>query len=452
MGWTMRVGGVLAWAAVSLLASLGACGDSDPDDSGDKTAGQGGGASGGAAGQGAAASGGAGGTGATGGSGGAAGPGGSGGGPECTAADTTPPPAHPCLDEGAYADFFALIDRSVCVTAVYESDVEVGYAAVPTWGKHGGPLLVYPGDGDSVDLVRLTPPAGQTGMVSSTTTNVAAMIPGNAYLGAQAVDLPFFEQTALSWTGPGFPPGSGQVVLAHGADVVGYDALPFAMGAVGDPCQPGRLLYTGLSLLGSVATAPDEPNALFAADSCGTGAAPHFGVAPASGGAGGGGGAGGAGDCEPPIEVHGWGNASGPLAADSAGNVIVVMNHFVDGNLARGFAAAEIARGAPPTAGTALFTIPGYGNSVAAIAPTVSDAGMVVFQAVEGTAGANPVVQRYQVNGGKVVAEAGAPSELLDLSFDGAIALAFNDRHDRVWIAISNPINKAAFFVLERVP
>ena len=240
------------------------------------------------------------------------------------------------------------------------------------------------------------------------------------------------------------------MLLTDGTNVVGYQGLPFAMSGHGDPCEPGRLLYSGLSELGSVAVPAQDANALFAADSCGDGDAPHF-DAPVVAGSGGGGGAGGGGDCGAPLAIHRWGDASGPLTVDSGGNVIVVMNDFVEGNDARGFTEAEVGRGQPATAGTALFKLPGYGNSVAAIAPTASDAGMAIFQAVEGVAGLNPIVQRYMVNGGKLVAEA-TPTDLLDLNFDGAIVLAFNDRHDRVWLAISNPINKAVFFVLERTP
>jgi hypothetical protein len=447
---------VLGWAAISLLASLGACGDGDPDDSAVVTGGAGGtggiGAAGGNGGAGATGAGGSSssssssGAGATGGGG----QGGAGGG--CAAVDTTPPPVQPCLDEDAYGDFFALVDPAVCVTAVYESDAEVGYAAVPSWGKHGGPLLVYPGTLEgSLDLVRLTAPAAQTGeSMMAATTNVPGVVPDGMYPGAQAIDLPFFAQTALSWAAGGFPPPDGQVVLTDGASVVGYQALPFAMSGHGDPCQPGRLLHTGFSELGSVTVSNEDGNALFAADSCGDGDAPHFDAPPITG-SGGGGGTGGGGDCGAPLAVHRWGDASGPLTVDSAGNAIVVMNDFAAGNDARGFTAEEIGRGMPATAGTALFKVPGYGNSVAAMAPTKSDAGMAVFQAVEGVAGHNPIVQRYAVNGGKLVAVA-TPTDLLDLNFDGAIVLAFNDRHDRIWLAISNPINKAVFIVLERTP
>ena len=54
--------------------------------------------------------------------------------------------------------------------------------------------------GTGVTLERWTAPTGTTGTMTVQTTPVAAALPAGNFLGAQALDLPFFGWTAISWT------------------------------------------------------------------------------------------------------------------------------------------------------------------------------------------------------------------------------------------------------------
>ncbi len=411
--------GVAVWAVAG-------CGGDDTDQPGTTASGTTSGTGTGAGGGGGATGSGGSGGGTTTGTGGG---GGAGGGAACVA------PA----DYGAY---FALGDPALCVVALYDAaDLTVDYATAPSWGRHGGPLTVRLGAAaGSAELVRWTPPAGSTGAMTSAVTGVDAMIPADAFLGAQAVDLPFFGWTAISYTGQGFP-FAGEVILAAQGGAVekryGVDGY-FAAAGLGAAGNQGRLVYTGLSVLGDTAGAV---NALYAADSCGT-AGQGARLLPE-----------GDASCGAPIEVDAWGDFAGPVTADADGNVIALLPSFAGDQEARGFAAATIARGAPATAGSPLFTLPGSGTSLATISPDGADAGWIAFQPSDPTTFAplDVVGARYSATSDAVTV-AGAPAALLTLATPGTGLALFTDDQDRIWVGAPKAGGGSVLAVVARAP
>jgi hypothetical protein len=372
-----------------------------------------------------------GGTGAEGGAGaGGTGAGGGGGGAGGSGAD-------PCVDPALHEALLAIDDPSLCALAIYTADVALGYTIAPTWGRHGGPLLALPGTADAVELVRLTPPSGAaTGALAPEQTSIDAGIPDGAFLGAQAIDLPFFSWTALSWTGAA-PDTQGELILVEdGAVALRYPVNGFYSGAGLAAAEGGRLLYTGLSPLGDPAAAT---NALYAADTCGApGQDPR--LLPE-----------GDPTCAAPAAVAAWGDFSGPLATDSAGNAFTVLPTFGAAQEARGFAAAEVARGSGPTEGAPIFSLPGSGSGLAALAPSAEDAGLLVFQPSDPTTFAplDPVAVRYIVAGDAVQPE-GEPATFLTLASPDTLVTLMSDDLDRLWVGVPSPDGGTAFVVIGR--
>lgn len=369
-----------------------------------------------------------GGAGGTGGAGGAGGTGGAGGGGGSNIGA--------CLDPSTHAGMFQIKDASLCVVAFYEVDGKP--EGSPTWGRHGGPLTVSPvGTTGAVKITRWTPPAGATGKLTAASMDVAAAIPASAYVGSQAIDLPFFDWTAISYTG-NFPDTAGEVILLDGAKVAARYPVNgfFAGAAVGGEGALGRLLYTGLSPLGDAA---EGAKGLYAADACGApGAMPR--LLPE-----------GDASCAAPLAVTSFKEFSGPVTVDRLGNAFVVLSSFKDGDQeARGIAAEKIARGAGPTAGDSLFTLPGYSGSLAALAPDAASAGILAFQSFAPDA-LDVVGQKYRVEGGVVQAE-GAPAPLFSLTIPGTALSFFNDDQDRIWIADPMAAGGVAFAVVARAP
>jgi hypothetical protein len=342
-----------------------------------------------------------------------------------------------CLDPASHEALLSIADPGLCAVAIYTADVELGYSVSPTWGRHGGPLLALPGAAGAADLVRLTPPPGAaTGALSSEQTTVDAGIPDGAYFGAQAVDLPFFDWTALSWTGAA-PDTQGELILVEGAAVAKrYPVNGFYSGAGLAAVEGGRLLYTGLSPLGDPAA---TTNALYAADTCGApGQDPR--LLPE-----------GDPTCAAPLAVAAWGEFSGPLVADSAGNAFAVLPTFGAPQEARGFAAAQIARGAGPTEGAPMFTLPGSGSSLAALAPSAEDPGLLFFQPSDADVFTplDPVAVRYDATADAVQPQ-GQPAPALQLASAGTLVTLMADDVDRLWVGVPGPGGGTAFVVIAR--
>jgi len=364
---------------------------------------------------------GTGGNGGTGGSGGTGGTGGGGGGP--------------CLAPSTYADLFIVKDEEFCVVGLYESDEVVGTPS--SWGRHGGPVTMSaaPAPG-SVTIERLTPPAGATGKLTITKVDVDAQIPAMAFVGGQAIDLPFFNWTVVSYTASDL---TGEIILVDEATVATrYPVNGFFAGVgVGETGALGRLIYSGLSAVNDAAT---MTNAFYAADACGTEAAMPRLVPD--------------GDmtCGAPSAIDTFGTASGPVAADRVGNVFVIMSDAGDQE-ARGYAAEKVARGAAPSAGATLFTASGFAGSLAAIAPGLDEAGVVAFQPIDGTTfdALDVVAQRYRVQSGAIVAE-GTSSVLLSPATAGTALPFFTDDQDRLWVAGQRGTDTTVVAVVARAP
>lgn len=353
------------------------------------------------------------------------GSGGSGGGPAVT-----------CLDASTIADVLTLEDDTLCAVARYDAAEALGFNA-PSWGAHGGPLTLHAAMDNTFDLVRWTPPAGATGALTKKATHVDGMVPMGAFLGNQAVDLPFFGWTAIVWTGA-FPDVAGEILLVKGGAVEERYATAgaYATAGIAAANAQGRLLLTGLSTIGDKTAGA---NGLYAADTCGTAAMPA--LVPGQDAS-----------CKAPIGVAAWGDASGPVVADHDGNAFVIMSSFDGTQEARGFDAASIARGAGPTAGTKLFTLPGFGSNLAALAPTSSAPGLVVFQPTNGTTykPEDVIEQPYTTTGGKLAA-VGAPKTMIKAATLDAFLYVMVDAQERLWVGTDTTAG-ATYVVLARKP
>ncbi|HVT09440.1 MAG TPA: hypothetical protein VHO67_18395, partial [Polyangia bacterium] len=346
-----------------------------------------------------------------------------------------------CLDPAAFAASFAIADSTFCAVALYTAPESIGFQA-PTWGSHGGPLVVQKGaasgtagaSGSAVTLERWTPPAGTTGAMTVQTTSIPAALPGGAFLGAQAVDLPFFGWTAITWINA-FPNTTGQFeMIANGAIATTY-AVNGAFGVAALPAasSQGRLVYSGLSPLGTSAAAA---NGLYEADAC---SSPTPGLGSGTG-------------CSASAAVATWGENSGPVVADSSGDVFAVMSFFSTSTQeGRGFSAASIARGAGPAAGAPLFTLAGFPGSLAALSPGTATPGVVVFQPFDSTTfdALDVVEQKFTTTGGSL-AVMGTASTLLTVPSGQMAGLSFLvDGSQRLWVAIGGA-SSTTYVVLAR--
>lgn len=351
----------------------------------------------------------------------------------------------PCVDPDAYAGLFSIEDKELCAVAVYTADADIAtYESSPTWGAHGGLVTVAKGAAaGSIEVTRWTAPSGASGALKGAAKTIAAAIPVNFFVGAQAFDLPFLGWTALSWTAQ-FPDVGGEVLLVKG-DAVDkrYDVNGFFSGvgvsAGGD--GTGRLLYSGLSAL----EAPmDSKSGLYAADSCGS-VASNPRLVPE-----------GDATCAAPSDVSLWGEFSGPVAVDHAGNVFAVMTSFSTSDQeARGFEASTVARGAPKTTGVTLFKAAGSGTALAAIAPDASSGatGVLAFQPSDAAtfAALDVIEQRYSVSAGAVKGE-GNTGVLLKLTKPGTLLSMTSDDQDRLWVAGTDGASGTLIVVVARAP
>jgi hypothetical protein len=396
-----------ALAMFFLLLAAPAC-----TDEGEPTTGAGGSTS-------TSTSGGAGGSGgdiSTGGSGGDTSTGGTGG-------------ASSCLPASAYAALFTLGAPDLCAVAVYTAAGTINYQQ-PTWGSHGGPLLVTAGAQDGeVTISRWTPPAGAQGAMTIADETVDAGIPAGTFVGGAAIDLGFRPGTAVSYSGA-FPDTEGELVIVDGADTserYPVNAL-FSM-ALLPTGQSGRLVHTGYSPLGDDALGP---NGLYAADDCMKTFDPSADPS-----------------CADPIQVAAWGDASGPAGADTQGNLFSVMTSFGGDQVCRGFAASTIAQGAAATDGDVLFSLPGFGLGLAAIAPLAAAPGILAFQPSDAATFEALNVLQIRVTVAGDVVTAAAPSELLALATPNTAVAMLTDPEDRLWVGVPDGAG-TTFVVLAR--
>jgi hypothetical protein len=341
-----------------------------------------------------------------------------------------------CVDPALYADLFSISDGDLCATAVFAGPRPASIdPATLSWGRHGGPLFVTSDGATGATFVRFS---GQPdGGFTQATTSVAAGIGAGVFLGS-ALDLAFLGWTAFDYTGA-FPATQGEVVLADaaGAVVARYAAnAPSVMGSIADGPQDGRLLYVGQSRLED---AQASTIGLYAADSCAS--ADGGALEPVAGSS-----------CPAPSLVSAWGDLTGGLAVDALDDVFAVMSTAAGSTQeARGFTRGQIARGAAPVSGTPLFTLPGYGTAMAALAPAGLAPGVLAFQPVDGTSlqAQDVIEQRYQAAGG-AVSPVGMPARLLKLAKGGAALGLANDRAGSLWVSGPRGADEIVFVVVAR--
>ncbi|MBK8259582.1 MAG: hypothetical protein IPK82_43870 [Polyangiaceae bacterium] len=337
-----------------------------------------------------------------------------------------------CLGDSVYTSLFTIEAADLCAVAVYTSSGAVNYQQ-PTWGSHGGPLLVAAGaNTGEVTLSRWSAPSGSQGAMTVADTTVNAKIPKDTFVAGVAVDLGVRPGTLVSYQGA-FPDTQGEVIVVDGMnsderyDVNGLFSMAFAPSG-----QSGRLLFSGLSPLGEQNAAP---NGLYAADDCMGTFDPS--VEPT---------------CADSTKVATWGDASGPVVLDTEGNLFTVMTNFSGDQEGRVFAASSISKGAAPTDGTALFTLPGFGQALAAIGPEGTQAGIVAFQPADGTTfEALDVLQvRYTSTGGTIAVN-GEPAPLLKLATPATPLALLADPDNRLWVGVPTETG-TTFVVLARKP
>ncbi len=327
----------------------------------------------------------------------------------------------------ASAPYFSIQTSDLCVVAVYTAPALTLGFDEPTWGRHGGPLTASTMMGSSatatnVDVERWTL-AGTTLTKTSTTVPVMGVSSTTDFFDSQLLDL-LPTESVIAWTGAA--PTDGQIVFLNDTAVVGSPANTtgvFSYAKVG-PSTGGvtRLVYTGTSTV--AATMPGK-NGVYAAD---------FHTDGSSAGS--------------PVAVSQWGEASGPVASDSAGNVIAIATKFSDGTQEmRGFAATTIAPLAGPSNGDVLLDTNGFGSSLAAIAPSGTNPGLAVLQPEIGM-GTNQdvVLVKYTSNGSKLT-----PSPMTTLlkltTADTGFSLMTDDQ-DRIWVGAATASGMGTTFLV----
>ena len=263
-------------------------------------------------------------------------------------------------------------------------------------------------------------------------TSAAGALPASTFLGAQALDLPFFGWTAISWTNP-FPDSTGQFEMYAAGSLQAHYTVngPYGVAAVPSASSTGRLIYTGFSPLGMPTT---NVAGLYAADSC---ASPAQALGTGT-------------DCSASALIAGWGDSTGPVVTDSNGDVFAVMPTIASSTQeARGFLASSVARGAAATDGTSLFTMAGSSVSLAALSPSASAPGLVILQPQDSSYTPLDVVEQKFTTSSSLVAM-GTPTKLLTVASGQGLAFLV-DGSQRLWVAVSGT-SSTTYVVLARQP
>jgi hypothetical protein len=341
-----------------------------------------------------------------------------------------------CLPASTHEAVLGVAAAGLCVIAVYEAPIAVGtdasfFTAAPTWGSHGGPLVVKPGAGDSVDLTRLTPPSGASGDLAAATSNVDLVLEDTFFVGSQALDLPGSSAVIVSWTGAG---SVGEVLVVDGSAVgERYPTDGFFLAAVRDVAAGPRLLHSGLTATDDSGATPVA--ALYGADFC---AGPEL--------------------CrDGAAAIDPWGLASGPVAVDADGHTFAIMTSpsFLGGDdtqTARAFHADTVAHGDGPIEGTELFVIDGFGSALAAIPAAGSSPGLLFFQPIDSTFVTEDVLAQAYVVDGNGVAPQGREGIGIDLVTEGAEVTLTSDDEGRLWVGVPTSADTSTFYVIARAP
>jgi hypothetical protein len=312
--------------------------------------------------------------------------------------------------------------------AIYETAAveTLQYGTLPTWGRHGGLLVstfdATGGDLSGVSLSRLSAPVGVNGnLVDAGAVAIDLGLGAGNFPGAQVVDI-WGDRSAFAYTGTPFDTEGGLVLLDASALVSDLTLIGgFGLGALSQ-LPDDRLLYTALSPVG--AAAPLAAG-LYVATRCDPGEL-----------------------CDG-AAIATWGDATGPLAVDAAGNAFAVMTSFDGSQAARGWSAEQLDAGAAAGPGTDVFAIAGFGSPLAALAPSGAREGLLVFQAADATTflPVAPIAVRYAIADGVVVAEAEEP--FLAAGPDTPVSLVA-DGEERLWVGVPREGGGSTFVVLAR--
>lgn len=338
-------------------------------------------------------------------------------------ADTAKPA---CLTDTTEIDKLLVLPTGSkkCLVGQYTLPVAAGSLS---WGRHGGPLGFEAGA--DVSIVRWKLPSGPVGVLTADKQKLTIpSLPTGIFWSGSAIDLPFFGWTAITYTDSSF---GGELILTDAAGSLtryfmkGYYGN-VGLGVVGS--DAGRLLFTGLSGLATAKVTGPRDAGLWAADSCGTAAAPK--LVPA-----------GDATCKDPTKVATWrGGDSGLVARDPAGNVFAVLAtiDFTDATKsfyeARGFEKTTVARGQAATAGTELFTL--NASYVSALA---ADGKAVYYQPTDGKTYEAQDVKAiaYSVDAtAKTVKPSGAATTFLSLKKAGTAVDLFVDDKGALWVGV----------------
>jgi hypothetical protein len=326
-----------------------------------------------------------------------------------------------CLPTTEFAAIFQLQDATKCVVGQY-TVAGTGLNGL-TWGRHGGPLGLDGTTAASPSIVRYQVPATATGTITAAKQALTIpSLPATMYWGSQAVDMPFFGWTAIAYTGngAGFP---GELVLVDGsANLTRYNVNGlFSMNAVG--LSGGRMLYTGLSTIGTTASTTNV-GALYAADACGTASVTPR-LVPGSDAT-----------CKAPQQIAAWkSGTSGPVTKDVNENVFAVLETFGAEEEIRGFERSAIAHNAVGTAGNTVATITGGGTEMAA------DGKTVFFQPTDNAtyAALDVVAVDYTVDSTAKKVTAAAQRSFLKLVTAGTGVSLVADGVGRLWVVVAKP-------------
>jgi hypothetical protein len=322
-----------------------------------------------------------------------------------------------CLATSGADAFFTLEDSTKCVVAKY--DVATGSLGALTWGRHNGPLGFS--GGATPALLRYEVPATATGALMVKKTDVTVPdVPMGAFWGGAAYDLPFFNSTAISYTGSGagFP---GELILVNAAGALTrYHANGFYSATAVGNGSGGRLIHTGVGPLSSMKTT-ENAGGLYAADTCGMGKLLPDGDA----------------SCTAPQKLATWeAGASGPVTSDPGENVFAILSKFGGKQELRGFEKSTIARSGKATDGTMIFSDDQYTSDLVADGKALywqpNDA--KTFSAVD------VMTIGYSVDtAGKKITASGAPKTFLKMKTPGTSVALVRDNLARIWVGVSSP-------------
>ncbi len=345
-------------------------------------------------------------------------------------------PAATCLDASSYANLLALdAALPLCVARVHSFEVPAGYDiyGVPTWGRHGGPLVLIPGaDGASLTFHRWSPPVDATGPALHSEGRAQNLtLPAGPLYWGPPLDLPFGGQTIAPFTMGSSTTVAGEVfvfdtatyALAHRHHANGF----YAAFGLADGCGGGSLFFTGLSPL-STEPSDEVDSAVYAARSCATGFA----------GPG----------CEPGHKVGDWESSSGPVAVDAGGRGFFALSTFPASLQVRGFAKSALLAPAP-SEGEIFVQSTNYAQSLAALAPSASAPGYLFVDEAVGAGQRLSAVAYTAGSGGEpvkgdVIADALTPAA-------GVSARVFGPGGGEVW-ALALTEGAGHFVVLRRKP